>query len=54
MNNNKDAEVKVFHLEDPSTHCVIMIGPEEDRNEGEPHDAGGVHREPDVLGLVEV
>ena len=33
---------------------VIVVGPEEDGYEGEPDDAGGVHREPDVLGLVEV
>ena len=31
-----------------------MVGPEEDGYEGEPDDAGGVHREADVLGLVEV
>ena len=33
---------------------VIVVGPEEDGYEGEPDDAGGVHREPDVLGLVEI
>ena len=31
-----------------------MVGPEEDGYEGEPDDAGGVHGEADVLGLVEV
>ncbi len=31
-----------------------MVCAEEDRHEGQPDDAGGVHREPDVLCLVEV
>ena len=31
-----------------------MVGPKEDGYEGEPDDAGGVHGEADVLGLVEV
>jgi hypothetical protein len=31
-----------------------MVGAEEDRHKGQPDDAGGVHREPDVLCLVEV
>ncbi len=31
-----------------------MVCPEEDGNEGQPHDAGRVHREPDVFCLVEV
>ncbi len=31
-----------------------MVCPEEDGNEGQPHDAGRIHREPDVLCLVEV
>ena len=31
-----------------------MVGPEEDWYEGQPHNAGGVHGEPDVLGFVEV
>ena len=33
---------------------VVVVGPEEDGYEGEPDDAGGVHGEADVLGLVEV
>ena len=35
-------------------HRVIMIGPKEYWYEGKPHNAGGVHGEPNVLGLVEV
>ncbi len=31
-----------------------MVGAEEDWHEGQPDDAGGVHREPDVLCLVEI
>ncbi len=33
---------------------VVVFGPEEDGNEGEPDDACAVHGESDVLGLVEV
>jgi hypothetical protein len=35
-------------------YLVIMVGAEEDGHEGQPDDAGGVHREPDVLGLVKI
>ncbi len=33
---------------------IVVVCPEEDGNEGQPDDAGRVHREPDVLCLVEV
>ena len=47
--------ISYAELELVSIPClVIVVGPEEDGYEGEPDDAGGVHREPDVLGLVEV
>ena len=36
------------------TDLVVVVGPEEDWYEGQPHNAGGVHGEPDVLGLVEI
>ena len=35
-------------------YLVVIVGAEEDRYEGEPYDAGGVHREPNILRLVEV
>jgi hypothetical protein len=38
----------------PLEYLVVVVGAKEDGDEGEPDDAGGVHREPDVLGLVEV
>ncbi len=37
-----------------SSCLIVMVGPEEDGDKGEPHDAGGVHCEPDILRLVEV
>lgn len=36
------------------THFVIVVCPKVNRNKSQPNDAGGVHGEPDVLGLVEV
>ena len=33
---------------------VAVAGPKVEGDKGEPDDAGGVHREPDELGLVEV
>ena len=36
------------------SNLVIVLGAEEDGDEGEPDDAGAVHGEADVLGLVEV
>lgn len=36
------------------TDLVVVVGAEVDRHEGEPDDAGGVHGEANVLGLVEV
>ena len=35
-------------------YLVIVLGAKEDGDEGEPDDAGAVHGEADVLGLVEV
>ena len=35
-------------------YLVIVLGAEKDGDEGEPDDAGAVHCEADVLGLVEV
>ena len=37
-----------------SAHLMRVGGAEVEGDEGEPDDAGGVHREPDELGLVEV
>ena len=37
-----------------STHLMRVGRAEVERDEGEPDDAGGVHREPDELGLVKV
>lgn len=38
-----------------ATHSVVwLVHAEIDGDEGEPDDAGGVHGEGDVLGLVEV
>ena len=36
------------------TYLVRVACAEVERYEGQPDDAGGVHREPDELGLVEV
>ena len=36
------------------SNLVIVLGAEEDGDEREPDDAGAVHGEADVLGLVEV
>ncbi len=36
------------------THLVVVLGSEEDGDESQPDDAGAVHGEADVLGLVEV
>jgi len=33
---------------------IFAVGAEVDGNEGQPNDAGRIHRERDVLGLVEV
>lgn len=35
-------------------YLVVVVGAKVDGNEGEPHDAGAVHGESDILGLVEV
>ena len=35
-------------------YLVVMVGSKEDGYKGQPDDAGGVHGEPYVLGLVEV
>jgi hypothetical protein len=44
-----------FHIKTPPLeYLVVVVGAKEDGDEGEPDDAGGVHREPDVLGLVEI
>jgi len=46
----------IEHQEVPigKASLIVVVCPEEDGNEGQPHDAGRVHREPDVLCLVEV
>ena len=36
------------------THLIRVAGAKVERHKGQPDDAGGVHREPDELGLVEV
>ena len=44
-----------MHFSIPTSAHLMRVGRAEvERDEGEPDDAGGVHREPDELGLVEV
>lgn len=50
--------MEVLHVPKLASHhhpyLVVVVGAKVDGNKGEPHDAGAVHGESDILGLVKV